>query len=392
MSGPVLAEKDPATVLAEALAAYKEATKSAANPNGTTLAPADPRRLHLQALLLLLAQQRALIDFSGKQSLLRFVSDQWIADLALLWGEQKIAAAPSQCMERFSFASVAAHTIPAGVRVTDGTNLWQVIEDTTATDDHVDATVQCLVSGISTNGIAIGQIDTLVDPTLVPGCTGVSNTTETISGRDLESLEEFRARLRDVPESRSTCGPRTAYEAAALEASGSVADAVALGPDDSGDMAGTPPDPGEVFVIVIKGEHDVSGVLTSVVPEPDGGLLTTVGDALTAEGVRPLTDSVTVKAPEWQDFDCIATYYIGRSRSNSASEIQAAADDAFDAYLLWQQSAIGRDINPSELITRLVNAGAKRVVVTDPAFTALQRDESARASYVQLMYGGVEDD
>src|SRR4051812_23051932 len=105
MSDPVLAQKDPATVLAESLARYKEATKSPANPNGTTLAPADPRRLHLQAFLLLLAQQRQSIDFSGKQSLLRFVSDEWIDELALLWGEQRIAAGPSQCTQRFLFAS-----------------------------------------------------------------------------------------------------------------------------------------------------------------------------------------------------------------------------------------------------------------------------------------------
>ncbi len=392
MADPVLAQKDPAAVLAQALADYKAATVSAQNPNGVTLAPADPRRLHLQALLLLLSQQRALIDFSGKQSLLRFVSDLWIDELAALWGEERLPAKPSECTERFHFATVAARTVAEGVRVTDGVNIWRVTADTSATDDHIDAHVECIVTGGATNSVATGQIDTLVDPDLVPGCTGVENMTETISGRDIETLEEFRERLRDAPESRSTCGPRVAYEAAALEASASVADAVALGPDDGGSMSGAAPSPGQVLVLVIEGERDDAGNVISVVPEPSTGVLDAVGDALSPEDVRPLGDQVLRQAPVWSDFDAIVTYYIAESRSDSAADIQVAAQQAFADWLLWQQSAIGRDINPSELTTRLVNAGAKRAVVTEPAFTHLLRDQSARCIYQSLVYGGVEDD
>jgi phage-related baseplate assembly protein len=392
VSDPVIADKDPATVLAAALALYKQQTVSAENPNGITLAPSDPRRLHLQTFLLLLAQQRQLIDFSGKQSLLRFVSDDWIDILAELWGLERLGPLPSQCTQRFSFATVAARTVADGVRVSDGTNVWAVDGDTSATDDHIDATVKCIVVGSATNGIAEGQIDTLVDPTLVPGCTGVSNVTETVSGRDTELLEDFRQRLRDEPESRSTCGPRTAYEAAALDASASVADAVALGPHDAADMAGSPPNPGEVFILLLEGERDDSGVLLSVVPDPSGGLLATVGTALSAEDERPLTDLVITKAPVWEDFDAYVTYYIAGSRSDSAAEIQVAVEAAFEAWKLWQQSAIGRDLNPSELTTRLVNAGAKRAAILQPAFTSLKRDQSAKLIYSSLTYGGVEDD
>lgn len=385
MSDPVFAEKDVDTVIAECLARYKETT-------GVTLAPADPRRLHLQAMVLLLAQQRQLIDFAGKQNLLRFVSDEWIDILAPLWGEERIAAAPSTCTERFSFAFVAPRTVPAGTRVTDGTNLWQVTEDTSATDDEIDCPVECLVVGSATNGIAIGQIDTLVDPDNVSNCTGVSNTTETISGRNLEGLESFRERLRDAPESRSTCGPRIAYEQAALEASATVADAVALGPDDGDEMAVYAPSPGEVFVFIIEGTRDADGNLTSVDPTPSSGLLDTVSAALSAEDVRPLTDSVFVMAPMRVPLDLSVSYYIARSRSQSAAEIQVAVQAAYDAYALWQCSKIGRDINPSELITRMVNAGAKRVVVTSPTFTALARDEVADFRLSGLLYAGVEND
>lgn len=386
MSDPTLADKSLATAISEALALYKSET-------GTTLAPGDPRRLHMQVLITLLVQQRGNIDFAGKQSLLRFVSDEWIDELAALWGEERLPAAASECTQRFTFSDAGAHTVPAGTRVTDGTNLWEVIEDTTETGGTVDATVRCTAVGSATNGVAIGQIDTLVDPDDLSGVTGVTNTTETTKGREIESLEEFRTRLRDVPESRSTCGPRTAYQAAALEVSPTVVDAVALGPDDGGDMAGYPPGDGEVWILVIEGTRDEeTGAITSVVPTPDAGLLTAVEEALTPEDVRPLTDYVTAMAPDFVDYDTIITFYIARSRSNSASEIQTAVQEAYEAYQLWQQSKIGRDINPDELRARLLNAGAKRVTVTEPAFTQLMRDQSARLSYSFIAYGGVEDD
>lgn len=391
MSDPVLAEKDPAVILAGILARFKSLSEQATG-TGITLAAADPRRLFLQTIVLEIVQQRALIDFAGKQSLLRFVSDEWIDELAPLWGEEREAAKPSTCTERFHFGEVAAHTIAAGTRVTDGASVWSVTEDTTATDDHVDAPVSCTVTGKASNGVALGQIDTLVDPDGLPGCTGVENTTETTAGADSETLAQFIERLRDAPESRSTCGPRTAYQAQALAASSTVADAVALGPDDASAMAGYPPGPCEVFILILKGARDDDGAVESVVPDPDSGLLDTVDEACSAEDVRPLTDSVTVKAPEWVDFDAIATFYIARSRSKSAASIRVAVEEAFSTYLLWQESKIGRDINPDELRTRLVNAGAKRVVVTEPDFQALMRDQSARLSYPFLAYGGVEDD
>lgn len=375
---------DAAVVLAEALAIYKAQT-------GVTLQPADPRRLHLQTILLLLTQIRAGINFAGNENILRYVSSLNIEALAELWGEAPIAAAPSTCVVRFTFSVAGVHTVAAGKRVTDGTNIWAVVTTTSsgpgATD--LDLTVRCTVTGSETNGIAIGQIDTLVDD--IPGCSGVSNTTATISGRPVETTEAFRERLRSVPESRSTCGPRGAYEAAAIAASSNVADAMVLGPEDGGFLAGYAPDPGEVWILIIEGERNAAGEVISTIPEPTAGLLDAVEEACSADDVRPLTDFVTVQAPDWVDFDCTVTYYISVDRAASVVEIQEAAEDAFEAYKIWQ-SKIGRDINPSNLVGRLMAAGAKRVVVTDPTYTVVWRDQCSRIAYNALVYGGVEND
>lgn len=383
MSDLVLAEKDPAVVLAAALKLYTQTT-------GVTLAQADPRRLHLQALLLLLSQQRQLIDFSGKQNLLRYVSDTFIDVLAELWGAPRIPAKASTCTVRFSFATTGApNVVPQGTRVTDGISTWAVDADTPGTTP-IDAPVTCIVAGAASNGVAPGQIATLVDA--FSDCNAVSNTTETLGGRDVEQLEAYRTRLRDVPESSSTCGPRLAYQAAALNTAPEVIDALAIGPDDSDDIPiGDIPPPGNVHVYIIEGTRDSAGNVLTAIPAPSGGLIAEVLAALSAEDVRPLTDFVSVLAPAFFDYDIDVTYYISRDRAASALEIEAAVEAAVAAYELWQ-TKIGRDINPSELIAQMVNAGAKRVTVASPSFSAIQKSTCSRRVYLTVTYGGVEND
>lgn len=389
----LLAVKDPSVVMSETLARYKALT-------GITLAPADPRRLFMQVIVLMLAQQRQLIDFAGKQSMVKFVdagmpidAATWIKNLAALWGLTPAAAKPSTCTERFFAAIPAVITIQGGTRVTDGISIWETPgADQTSPPGatHLDVIVTCTTPGSATNGIATGQIATLVDP--IPNIATVTNITYTGGGAEPQQTDSFRQDLRDAPESTSTAGPRGAYRQLALKASPAVADCAVLGPDDAGEMGGAAPTPGNVWLLVIEGTRDADGNLISVIPVPTGGLISTVQAATTGEEVRPLGDAVTTKAPTFVDFDCVVTYYIPRSRSKSAVAIQAAAEDAFAAFLLWQQSAIGRSINPSQLDARLVNAGAKRTTIATPNYTALYRDQSARCVYQALVYGGVEDD
>ena len=59
---------------------------------------------------------------------------------------------------------------------------------------------------------------------------------------------------------------------------------------------------------------------------------------------------------------------------------------------------IGKDINPSELIKRVIAAGAKRVTVTSPTFATVAETEVAHIAMngsdpdVTVTYGGLEDD
>ena len=69
------------------------------------------------------------------------------------------------------------------------------------------------------------------------------------------------------------------------------------------------------------------------------------------------------------------------------SVAQAVAD-----YQTWQR-AIGRDINPSKLVALVMEAGAKRVTVTAPTYTAVAATKvSALQGEAVISYGGLEDD
>ena len=63
-----------------------------------------------------------------------------------------------------------------------------------------------------------------------------------------------------------------------------------------------------------------------------------------------------------------------------------------ETYKTWQSSAIGRDINPSYLIGKIMAAGAKRVTVTSPVYKELANNEIAGLGTVTINYGGIEND
>ena len=93
------------------------------------------------------------------------------------------------------------------------------------------------------------------------------------------------------------------------------------------------------------------------------------------------------------------TYYLARSSEKSASEIETAVNAAVKQYKQWQCSKLGRDINPSMLISLLMAAGVKRVTVRAPTYTVLSdgsdhvRPQIASfSSSTTVVNGGYEDD
>ena len=106
-------------------------------------------------------------------------------------------------------------------------------------------------------------------------------------------------------------------------------------------------------------------------------------------------------------------YYIAEGNKTAAGAIQAEVQQAVSDYVCWQgahgggigtqdpaaKAHVGRDINPDELTARCKKAGAKRIVISSPEYTPIEKHEIASLSLngegqpdIRLEYGGIESD
>lgn len=146
----------------------------------------------------------------------------------------------------------------------------------------------------------------------------------------------------------------------------------------------TTPEPDEVNIYFVI--EDEEGLRV-----PNSTELEEMAAHLSQETIRPLCDHVTCIAPTEVEYAVSLTYWIAESDQRSVSEIQSRIASAVADFQVWQRK-LGRDINPTELIARLREAGAKRVTLTAPADAAVSDTKLPKCSGVSVVYGGLEDD
>ena len=112
---------------------------------------------------------------------------------------------------------------------------------------------------------------------------------------------------------------------------------------------------------------------------------------MSADKLRPMCDFVECKAPEEVEYTIDLTYWIAASDQKSAKEIQDKIAAAVSDFETWQRK-LGRDINPTELIARLREAGAKRVKLTAPEDITVGKIKLPKVTSTTVTYGGLEDD
>ena len=209
----------------------------------------------------------------------------------------------------------------------------------------------------------------LVDP--VAYVSSVENTTTSMLGADVETDDHYRQRIQESPEAYTCAGPAGMYRSLAMSVSQDIAD-----------VSVTCPTPGTVDVrpILAKGEL------------PSDEVLEAVRKKLSADDVRPLTDTVIVQSPDGVSYDLDVTWYLSKADEPLLSTISDAVTSAVESYVLWQRSKPGRDILPTMLISLIEQAGARRVVVRSPVYTVLKESEIAREGTVSLTYGGLEEE
>ncbi len=359
-------EVNAANIEAEILNEYERIT-------GRTLERGDPVRLFLLTITNIIVLLMNRLNETGKKNLLRYADGSFLDHLGALLGVTRLPAAAAKTTVRFTLSATMGSNVvvDAGTRVTANGTVFFALDNAVvipAGSMYGDGLCTCTEAGTIGNGFLTGQIKTLVDP--VPYVASVANITESEGGANIEEDDSYREAIHVAPESFSVAGPLGAYQWFAKQASALISD-----------VAVSSPEPGEVDVrVLLQG-----GAI------PGEEMLGIVAAKLNDRSVRPLTDLVTVQAPTVVSYNVTLTYYIATEDIAQETAIRNKVTAAVDEFVLWTKSKIGRDINPSVLIQKIVDAGAKRVTVSSPVFTVLDMTKVGVAGTVTVNYGGTED-
>ena len=126
--------------------------------------------------------------------------------------------------------------------------------------------------------------------------------------------------------------------------------------------------------------------------KPDNEFCRGLKEYLSSDDRKPLTDVVEVNAPQDTNYNINLKYFINDSDKANVTNIQAAVTKAIEDFKRYQSERIGRDVNPSMLVSMIVNAGAKRVDIIEPAFISVDDAHIAILKSSNITYGGLESD
>ena len=347
---------------------------------GETVQPASLERVFIQWVASIITHERVLNNYTGNQNIPSRADGENLDALAqLMYLPKRPQAQAAGCMQRFhiSEAQLSAILVPMGTRVTSsGGLIWETVEDVYVGigETYADAQIHCQTVGAAGNGYTPGQLNTLID--IYGYYSATENLTTSDGGADAATDEEFYQLLRASMDAYSCAGARGSYEYFAKQVSTEIGDVIANSP-----MPGVV----KLYVLMEDGSLATEEIKAAVLA------------ACSADTVRPLTDQVFVEDAEPVPYNIDFTYYIQTGSGKSAAEIQAAVNAAVQEYTLWQDTRLGRDINPDELRERLYHTGIKRIVLREPEFLALRNDERGvpqvgQISEITVISGGYEDE
>ena len=339
-----------------------------------TLYPGDSMRILINSFALQLFQGYQYIDNAGKQNLLKYSSGDYLDNLGAFRGVTRLSADPAVATVRFTLSSpqTTVVSIPKGTRVSGGDEVYfatNAYSEIPANEAFKDVPCTCLTKGAVGNDYEVGQLNVLVDP--ITYVATVSNITASSGGSDVEDDANFRERIFIAPSSYSVAGPIDAYIYHMKSFSTLISDVK---------VQMTAPGYVDVRVLLENGEI------------PTAEFLSEATAFLSADTIRPLTDNVTVQAPDIANYTLEVTYYILQENSNAVETIKTAVENAIEDYITWQKGKIGRDINPSKLMNLMIAAGAKRAVITAPNYINTSSTAVAICTNTAISYGGLEDD
>ena len=370
-------ETDTETVISSMIALYEEMQRAAGRDN-YKVRPGSPERVFISWMAAIIVQQRTLINETAKMNVPRYAAksenEEYLDSLAEIFKDtQRLPASPASATFRFYISEPQQQStiIPAGTRISfDGVIIFATSEvlEIRAGETSGEVEAVCTQPGTVGNGLVAGQVKEVVD--LFDHYQKAENITTTSGGAEKEDNESYYERMRDSMESFSTAGPINGYIYWTKTVSPAVLDVAVTSPEACYV---------DVRVILRDGQEATEAVLKEI------------EEALNASDIRPLTDIVTVSAPETVDFSIDATFWIAQPNRESAAAIEREVRAAVDNFIIWQTSKMGRDINPSYLTKLMMDAGAKRVEVRQPTFQSVADIAVGKLKSKSVLNGGLED-
>ena len=352
---------DLTEILAQTIADYEA-------KSGKTLQPAHIERLIINTYAYREMLTRKALNEAYRQQHPRFATGLMLDLCGDDVNTPRLEASASRCTIRFTLA--ASHSepvvIPQSTQIAAGATVFQTESEGTLSPAGrtLDLEAVCTQTGVSGNGFAAGQINTLVSP--IDGVSA-ANIEVSAGGADRESDDAYRQRILLAPESFSVAGPVGAYEYFARRVNPVICD-VHVG---NLRTAGGEPVGGRVQVTVLT----KNGL-------PSSELIGEVQRALSDERIRPLCDTVSVAAPSVIDYtlDAELTLFTG----TNPAEVSATVKLAWTNYEASRRGKLGADIVPLDIQTALKAAGVYNVVLKSPTLTVVQPDQWARCTSVNI--------
>jgi phage-related baseplate assembly protein len=359
----------PNLILADMISAFESAS-------GRVLQPAQVERLLIDLYAYRESLVRNAIQYAGQQNLLAFAIFPMIDYLGSLVGVTRLQAQPATTTIEFTLSNPLTInvTIAAGTSVGsgDGQVVFATNADVVISAGSTSATANATatVAGMAGNGFLAGQISVLLNPSAL--ISSASNTSTSSGGSAPETDDHLRTRIQAAPNQFSSAGPAGAYRFFALGVDPSIIDVQVVSPA-----------PGTVNVYVLTGPVAVQPVAA---PNATGiagsALLSSVQAALTADTVRPLTDTVVTSSVTEIDYQINAT--ITLYSDVDPTQTMGAAATAIQQFAIELASEIQRDIVPSQIITALSVAGVYEVTLSAPIYTQLTAGQWANCTNIAL--------
>lgn len=341
---------------------------------GFTLSNADPRRKFVQWAVALVTQERNYNDYALKQNLLSYAEGEMLDHQGESFATFRLDDKASNTTMEFILEPDRVDVLP----IANGT-LFLVGEDTyfetqetiivPVGQNTVQMDALCTEAGEKGNGYLPGEISSLVQP--LPWVKSVRNITVSSGGIEVEDDNSYAHRIRLAPESFSVAGPEGAYEYWVKSVSQQIVDVKAQSPVE-GHV--------DIRILLRNGELPTQEILDKAL------------ELLNHKQIRPLTDKVSVGAPEQIEYDTDVQYWIVNSKASMQSAIQKQVEDAFQTYIKWQKEKMGRDIDQSELIALLKAAGAYRVIVNSQMYKQVGEYQVAKDNVTRLVFGGLTNE